>query len=68
MENFDRDFDRMKTTFNVIFAVTVIIMICVFTFNIFVGVKTYQAIDQHGLKSVIERVWEGPNGTIRKAE
>ena len=64
-KEFDRDFKIMGIIFKIMFPIIFLTAICAFIFQIWIGVKTYQAIDEHGLKSVVERVWEGPNGTVR---
>ena len=52
--------DKLFKLFPFIFAFACVLILCVWAFNIFIGVKIYKAVDENGLKSVIERVWDGP--------
>lgn len=63
--NFNRDFKILSIIFKIVFPLVFLLVFAMIGFQVWLGFKTYQAIDQHGMKSVIERVWEGPNGTIR---
>ena len=69
-KSFDRDFKVMGIIFKIVFPIIFLTAICMFIFQMWVGfkviqTKVIQTVDEHGLKAVVERVWEGPNGTIR---
>jgi hypothetical protein len=64
-KKFDRDFRIMDIMFKIMFPLVLFLILSVFALQIYVGVKAVQAVDEHGLKAVVERVWEGPNGTVR---
>lgn len=64
-KQFDKDFNFMRTMHKVIFTFIFAMVIGIIAFNVWIGAKIYNEVDQNGLKSVIERVWEGPNGTVR---
>ena len=73
MNNFDREFERMQKRGNWLFTIVPIFIGVVFcmivAWYVFIGyvaVKTVDQVDKHGLKSVVERVWEGPKDADSK--
>lgn len=62
---FDRDFKIFDIFFKIMFPLIFFLALSMIIFQTWVGFKAVQAVDQYGLKAVVERVWEGPNGTVR---
>lgn len=62
-DNFERDFKRMDRTFNVLFYVIVTFIAIVFLAMVCFWVWAGTGIAKHGLKGVVEQVWNGPNPT-----
>ena len=67
-DSFNRDFDRSRRRFNVFFTVVVSIIALMFVamlaFYVLVGTVAVSLADDvkaEGAKSVIERIWCGPN-------
>lgn len=64
-KEFDRDFKIMGIIFKIMFPIVFVAAFAMIGFQMWLAFKAVQAIDQVGLKTVVERVWEGPNGTVR---
>ena len=62
----DRSFNRISGIFWVIFTFAAIIIITVFGIVILAGIKGCQEVGDHGLKGVVESVWNGPTNGVGK--
>jgi len=60
-DQFDRDFNRMGKQFNFMWNFTLIVIICIFIAIVAGMVWGINGVRKHGLKGVIENVWNGPN-------
>jgi len=59
-EKFDRSFNRARVAIFVIWFFVIAFAVALVVGFIWGGVKLYTAIEERGMKNVIERVWEGP--------
>lgn len=59
-KNFDRRFNFMWRFVWVFFFVVLLISIAWYSLIGYVAVQAVDQVGQHGLKGVVERVWEGP--------
>ena len=62
MDRFDRSFRRTTTMIKVVWVIVILFILGTIGGSIWLIGSAAQAIDEHGLKGVIERIWEG-NGT-----
>jgi hypothetical protein len=63
MKNFDRDFERIrKASMGSMFFgwLMTAALICLMIWG---GIKLIGGVQEHGLKGVIENIWEGPQAT-----
>ena len=65
MDKFDRNFRIIEIAFKIMFPLVFIGALTVIFLQIYFGFMAIKAVDEHGLKAVIEQIWEGTNGTVK---
>jgi hypothetical protein len=59
-DDFDRSFRRTKTLIGIIWGVMIFFIVAMTVGGIWLIGSAANEIEKHGLKNVIERIWEGP--------
>ncbi|HLF13206.1 MAG TPA: hypothetical protein VJA26_18555 [Gammaproteobacteria bacterium] len=61
MRDFDRHFNRTRSTINVMFWAIVTVQVVLVSAVVYVGIVSFDAIQERGLKAVLTSIWEGPS-------
>jgi len=64
-KKFDRDFHVIETILKIMIPLVFIGALTLIFLQIYFGIMAVKAVDEQGLKAVVERIWEGPNGTVK---
>lgn len=58
-KSFDKSFNRTRNFVIGGIVAVFILIVCFWIFIATLGLKAYKTVDEKGLKSVVERIWDG---------
>jgi len=66
-ENFGRNFKIAHNLATFTFIVNLVLVILLLVFIVWGSIWSINSVREHGLKSCVERVWNGPTNNVEKS-